>query len=118
MGYRDLFGSFAFNLIAYPPFRQLSWASIRPYVGFSLVYQGGSLPNMATAAFPPILIARLLGKNAVGYVSWASTLSLYSLVMCNAMGRICLPAFSNAANDPVLLRSRVEKSLRINATIT
>jgi O-antigen/teichoic acid export membrane protein len=63
------------------------------------------------------MIARLMGKNAVGYVSWASTLSLYPLVICNAMGRIYLPAFSNAAANPALLRSRVEKSLRINASI-
>jgi len=117
MGCRDLFGSVAFNLIARPPFRRFSWASIRPHVGFSLVYQGGSLLNMATLAFPPIMIARLLGKNAVGYVSWASTLSLYPLVICNAMARIYLPAFSSAAGDPALLRSRVEKSLRINASI-
>jgi lipopolysaccharide exporter len=117
MGCRDLFGSVAFNLIARPPFRRFSWASIRPHVGFSLVYQGGSLLNMATLAFPPIMIARLLGKNAVGYVSWASTLSLYPLVICNAMARIYLPAFSSAANDPQLLKSRVEKSLRINASI-
>ncbi len=117
MGCRDLFGSLAFNLIAHPPFRKFSWASIRPHVGFSLVYQGGSLLNMVTLAFPPIMIARLLGKNAVGYVSWASTLSLYPLVICNAMARIYLPAFSSAANDPALLRSRVEKSLRINASI-
>ena len=117
MGCRDLFGSLAFNLIAHPPFRKFSWASIRPHVGFSLVYQGGSLLNMVTLAFPPIMIARLLGKNAVGYVSWASTLSLYPLVICNAMARIYLPAFSSAANDPALLRLRVEKSLRINASI-
>jgi len=117
MGCRDLLGSLAFNIIARPPFRQFSWASIRPHVAFSLVYQGGSLLNMATLAFPPIMIARLLGKNAVGYVSWASTLSLYPLVICNAMARIYLPAFSSAANDPSLLRSRVEKSLRINASI-
>ncbi len=117
MGCRDLFGSLAFNLVARPPFRQFSWASIRPHVGFSLVYQGASLLNMATLAFPPIMIARLLGKNAVGYVSWASTLALYPLVICNAMARIYLPAFSGAANDPKLLGSRVEKSLRINASI-
>jgi len=117
MGCRDLFGSWAFNWIARPPFRKFSWASIRPHVGFSLVYQGGSLLNMATLAFPPIMIARLLGKNAVGYVSWASTLSLYPLVICNAMARIYLPAFSGAAGNPTLLRSRVEKSLRINASI-
>src|SRR5271155_5615755 len=118
MGCRDLVGSVAFNLIARPPFRQFSWASIRPHIGFSLIYQGGSLLNMATLAFPPIMIARFLGKNAIGYVSWASTLSLYPLVICNAMARIYLPAFSSAAGDPTLLRSRVEKSLRINASIT
>ena len=117
MGCRDLFGSVAFNLITHPPFRSFSWASLRPHVGFSLVYQGGSLLNMVTLAFPPIMIARLLGKNAVGYVSWAATLSLYPLVICNAMARIYLPAFSSAAGDPALLRSRVEKSLRINASI-
>jgi O-antigen/teichoic acid export membrane protein len=118
MGCRDLFGSAAFNLIAHTPFRHFSWASIRPHIGFSLLYQAGSLLNMATAAFPPIMIARELGKNAVGYVSWASTLSLYVLVICNAMGRIYLPAFSSAAGNPELLRTRVEKSLRINASIT
>jgi len=117
MGCRDLCGTLAFNLIARPPFRAFSWASIRPHIGFSLVYQGASLLNMATLAFPPIMIAHLLGKNAVGYVSWASTLSLYPLVICNAMARIYLPAFSGAAADPSLLRSRVEKSLRINASI-
>jgi O-antigen/teichoic acid export membrane protein len=117
MGCRDLFGSLAFNLIVHPPLRQFSWASLRPHVGFSLVYQGGSLLNMITLAFPPIMIARLLGKNAVGYVAWASTLSLYPLVICNAMARIYLPAFSSAAGDPTLLRARVEKSLRINASI-
>jgi O-antigen/teichoic acid export membrane protein len=117
MGCRDLFGSLTFNLIARSPIGRFSWASIRPHANFSLLYQGGSLLNMATAAFPPIMIARLLGKNAVGFVSWASTLSLYALVICNAMGRIYLPAFSSAASDPALLRSRVEKSLRINASI-
>lgn len=117
MGCRDLFGSLTFNLISRPPLRRFSWASIRPHVGFSLVYQGGSLLNMATLAFPPIIIARMLGKTAVGYVSWASTLSLYPLVICNAMARIYLPAFSSASANPALLRSRVEKSLRINASI-
>ena len=117
MGCRDLFGSIAFNIIAHPPWKAFSWESLRPHVGFSLVYQGGSVLNMLTLAFPPIMIARLLGKNAVGYVSWASTLSLYPLVICNAMGRIYLPAFSSAAHQPALLRSRVEKSLRINASI-
>jgi len=43
------------------------------------VYQGGSLLNMAPLAFPPIMIARLLGESAVGYVSWASTLSLHPI---------------------------------------
>jgi teichuronic acid exporter len=117
MGCRDLFGSVAFNLITRPPLRLFSWASLRPHVGFSLLYQSGAVLNMITLAFPPIMIARLLGKNAVGYVSWASTLSLYPLVICNAMARIYLPAFSSAASDPALLRSRVEKSLRINASI-
>src|ERR1019366_1057358 len=115
MGCRDLFGSLAFNLIVRPPLRQFSWASLRPHVGFSLVYQGGSLLNMITLAFPPIMIARLLGKNAVGYASWASTLSLYPLVICNAMGRIYLPAFSSAAADPGLLRTRVENPLGTTA---
>jgi O-antigen/teichoic acid export membrane protein len=117
MGCRDLFGSIAFNLIARPPFLAFSWASLRPHFGFSLMYQGGALMNMATLAFPPIMIARLMDKNAVGFVSWASTLSLYPLVICNAMARIYLPAFSSAADDAVLLRSRVETSLRVNASI-
>jgi teichuronic acid exporter len=117
MGCRDLVGTFALNLIARPPFRRFSIASIRPLVGFSLIYQGASLLNMITLAFPPIMIARMLGKDAIGYVSWASTLALYPLVICNAMTRIYLPAFSSAANDPALLRTRVEKSLRINASI-
>ena len=117
MGCRDLFGSVAFNLITRPPLRRFSWASLRPHVGFSLIYQGGSVLNMITLAFPPIMIARLLGKTAVGYVAWASTLSLYPVVVCNAMARIYLPAFSNAADDLGLLRLRVEKSLRINASI-
>lgn len=117
MGCRDLFGSIAFNLIARPPFFAFSWASLRPHVGFSLMYQSGALMNMVTLAFPPIMIARLMDKNAVGFVSWASTLSLYPLVICNAMARIYLPAFSSAAPDPALLRSRVETSLRVNASV-
>src|ERR1700683_555920 len=111
MGCRDLFGSLTFNLISRPPLRRFSWASIRPHVGFSLVYQGGSLLNMATLAFPPIIIARMLGKTAVGYVSWASTLSLYPLVICNAMARIYLPAFSSAAANPALHRSLLHRQM-------
>jgi O-antigen/teichoic acid export membrane protein len=117
MSCRDVVGSVAFNLIAHAPWRKFSWKSIRPHVSFSLVYQGASLLNMLTLAFPPIVIARMLGKNSVGYVSWASTLSLYPLVICNAMTRIYLPAFSSAAHDAGLLRVRVEKSLRINASV-
>jgi O-antigen/teichoic acid export membrane protein len=118
MGCRDLVGTIAFNTVGRVSLRGFAWSSIRQHVGFSLIYQGASLLNMATLAFPPIVIARLLGKNAVGYASWAATLSLYPLVICNAMGRIYLPAFSSAAGDPFLLRARVEKSLRINASIT
>jgi O-antigen/teichoic acid export membrane protein len=119
MGCRDLFGSTAFNLISRTPWRRFSWAAIRPHVGFSLMYQGATIANMMTLAFPPIFIARLLGQKAVGYASWAATLSLYPLVICNAMARIYLPAFSSAAqaNNRRLLYARVEKSLRINASV-
>ncbi len=117
MACRDVFGSVAFSLIARPPLRRFSWDSIRPHIGFSLTYQGGSLLNMITLAFPPIMIARVLGKDAVGFASWAFALSMYPLVICNAMTRIYLPAFSEAANDPARLRSRVEKSLQINASL-
>ncbi|MFZ0035845.1 MAG: oligosaccharide flippase family protein [Candidatus Acidiferrales bacterium] len=117
MSCRDVFGSIAFNVIARPPLQRFSWPSIRPHLGFSLTYQGGSLLNMITLAFPPIMIARVLGKDAVGFASWAFALSMYPLVICNAMTRIYLPAFSESANDPVQLRSRVEKSLQINASL-
>jgi O-antigen/teichoic acid export membrane protein len=114
---RDIYGTLAFHLIAHPPFRSFSWRTIRPYLNFSLMYQGGSLLNMLTQAFPPVVIGRFLGKTAIGYAAWASTLSLYPLVICNSLARIYLPAFSNAAEDPLLLRLRVERSLEINATI-
>ncbi|MGA3106299.1 MAG: oligosaccharide flippase family protein [Terriglobales bacterium] len=117
MAGRDLFGTLAFHLAASPPVRGFSWPSIRGHVGFSLIYQGAALLNMATLAFPPIVIARLMGKVAVGYVAWASALALYPLVICNAMTRIYLPAFSSAASDLGILRARVENSLRLNASI-
>jgi teichuronic acid exporter len=117
MGCRDLYGTLAFHSIAHPPFRSFSWQAIRPHVNFSLMYQGGSLLNMLTLAFPPVVIGRLLGKTAIGYAAWASSLSLYPLVICNSLARIYLPAFSDAAENPMLLRLRVERSLEINASI-
>ena len=110
-------GSVAFNVITHPPFRSFSWASLRPHVGFSLAYQGGSLVKMATWRFPADNDRSPAGQERRGLCVLGRHALAHPLVICNAMARIYLPAFSSAAGEPALLRSRVEKSLRINASI-
>jgi len=114
---RDVFGVAALHFITRPAWRGFRWNSIDHHIKFSLFYQGAALMNMLTTAFPTVILARMIGATQVGYVNWASSLSLYSLVICNALARMYLPAFSGRRHDSHALCSLVEKAMRINASI-
>lgn len=114
---RDIFGVTGLTAVTRPPWGRCSWRSMEHHVKFSLFYQGAAILNMTITAFPTIVLARMAGKAEVGYVAWASNLALYSLVICNALARMYLPAFSKVSHDRSALCELVEKALRVNASI-
>lgn len=70
------------------------WERIRLHVGHGLLYQASTLANIVRDSIVPTLIGSLSGPVAVGYVTWALMLSLYTNLVLNVLNRVYLPVFS------------------------
>lgn len=93
----------------------LSRGTASRFLRFGLPYQLQRTLMFARNSLTPSVVAVLAGAAAVGYVNWALALAATPLVITNIVWRVTFPAFSRAQDDPVLLRTMIERSIRLSA---
>ncbi len=79
------------------------------HIRFGAMYQASSVVSLFKDSFTPIIVGIILGTQAVGYVKWASTLAVYSLIVLMGLNRIYFPALSRLKAFPAELRVFIEK---------
>jgi O-antigen/teichoic acid export membrane protein len=93
------------------------WTRTRSLMRFGLPYQGVGVVSFVKDSINPVLIGKLLGPAAVGYVNWAGTVSVYPVIALGSFVRLFFPTFSRLQSDPPALAAALERVLRWNNLI-
>jgi O-antigen/teichoic acid export membrane protein len=79
---------------------------------FGLGYQLPPLVSAFTAGWVPLVVGRVLGKDAVGFVNWAWALASTPMLIAYILNRVAFPAYSRMQDDPVGFADYLRTSLR------
>lgn len=85
--------------------------SAKDLVRFGGPFQLNSMLALLKDRLIDLVVAGIIGKAGVGYVTWARNIAYVPLEVMNIMGRITFPAFSRLQHDNVALKKTLEKSL-------
>lgn len=89
----------------------ISKESARELIKFGAPFQLNSLLALMKDRLIDLVVAGIIGKLGVGYVTWARNIAYVPLEVMNIMGRITFPAFSRLQHDNLALKKTLEKSL-------
>lgn len=85
--------------------------SARALVRFGAPFQLNSMLALLKDRLVDLVVAGIIGKTGVGYVTWARNLAYLPMEVMNIMGRITFPAFSRLQHDNNALSKTLGKSL-------
>ena len=85
--------------------------SAKELIRFGAPFQLNSILALMKDRLVDLVVAGIIGKSGVGYVTWARNLAFIPLEVMNIMGRITFPAFSRLQHDNQALKKTLEKSL-------
>jgi O-antigen/teichoic acid export membrane protein len=93
------------------------WPTLRDHLHFGIALQSGQFVSMVKDSISPLFIGVLLGASAVGYVTWATSLTAYAVWILMPVQRIYLPLFARLQHDAVQLRRAVSFVLWLANTV-
>jgi PST family polysaccharide transporter len=73
---------------------------LKRLLGFGLAYQLPPLVGALVAGWVPLVVGRVLGKEAVGLVNWAVALASTPMVLSIVLNRVAFPAYCRMQEDP------------------
>lgn len=85
---------------------------IRRLLGFGLAYQLPPIVAAFTAGWVPLVVGRVLGKDAVGLVNWAWALASTPMMLSAILNRVAFPAYCRLQDDPAGFAEYLRTSLR------
>ncbi len=109
---RSISGAILINILA--PWKigfGYSRVAAKQLLHFGVPFQLNSLLAMFKDRLVPLLIAQIIGKAGVGYLTWAQSMAFIPLEVMNIMIRITFPAFSRLQDNPQELKKAIERSL-------
>lgn len=89
----------------------ISKESAKELVKFGAPFQLNSILALLKDRLIDLVVAGIIGKAGVGYVTWARNIAYVPLEIMNIMGRITFPAFSRLQDDKEAQSRTIEKSL-------
>jgi O-antigen/teichoic acid export membrane protein len=93
------------------------WPLVRAHLSFGLPYQGIQVTSLLKDSISPIFIGILLGTADVGYITWASTLAAYPVLILAILQRLYMPAFARLQHQRDQLLSLVENVILANNAV-
>jgi PST family polysaccharide transporter len=88
------------------------FAVVRRLLGFGLAFQLPPLVATLTLGWIPLVVGRVLGKDAVGFVNWATALAATPMMISAILNRVAFPAYCRLQDDPVGFAGYLRTSLR------
>ncbi|RJS17342.1 polysaccharide biosynthesis protein [Corallococcus sp. H22C18031201] len=81
-------------------------------LGFGIWFQLGGIIPAILSGWIPLIVGKLLGKDAVGLVNWAWALASVPLMVSGILNRVAYPAYSRMQEDGAGLAEYLRTSIR------
>jgi O-antigen/teichoic acid export membrane protein len=104
---------FLFLLSGYAPRWRWDWSRIEAMVRYGLGYSASQWVWQLRDLINPLIIGRVVGLEAVGYVALAIRLVIALSFIKNATYRLSITAFARLRQDPVRLVRAMEEGMRL-----
>ncbi|HEX8698202.1 MAG TPA: oligosaccharide flippase family protein [Myxococcaceae bacterium] len=88
------------------------FAVVRRLLSFGLAFQLPPLVGTLSLGWVPLVVGRVLGKDAVGFVNWAVALAATPMMVSAILNRVAFPAYCRLQDDPVGFADYLRTSLR------
>lgn len=88
---------------------------LKPFLRVGLPNHLSGIFTSSTDAFQPVVIGFVLGRNSLGYVSWAYALILMPVFLLASMDRVIVPSLRGRSTAS--FRHAVETAVRFNASV-
>lgn len=89
----------------------ISKLAAKTLLNFGIPFQLNSVLALLKDRLVPLVIAKMVGTQAVGYITWAQNLAFLPLEVMNIVIRVTFPAFSRLQEDRENLKKTLDKSL-------
>ncbi|MCP3164876.1 oligosaccharide flippase family protein [Myxococcus qinghaiensis] len=90
---------------------------LRRLLGFGLAFQLPPLVAAVVAGWVPLVVGKVLGKDAVGLVNWAWALASTPMMLSVVLNRVAFPAYCRLQDDPEGFAEYLRTSLRRLAAV-
>lgn len=94
------------------PAGKFEWPIVKRLAGFGIAFQLNALMPTLLSGWVFIIVGKMLGVSAVGFVTWAVSLSSVPLMVSGVLNRIAFPTYSRLQNDPAVLGHYLKASIR------
>jgi O-antigen/teichoic acid export membrane protein len=85
---------------------------VRRLLFFGLAFQLPPLVATLSLGWIPLVVGRVLGTDAVGFVNWATALAATPMMISAILNRVAFPAYCRLQDDPVGFAAYLRTSLR------
>jgi len=79
---------------------------------FGIAFQLNALMPTLLSGWIPILVGKLLGLTAVGFVNWANSLASVPMMLSAVLNRVAFPAYARLQDHPETLGNYVKTAAR------
>lgn len=111
---RSILGTGAIYIIAPWKLRLgFSRESAKALLNFGIPFQMNSLLALLKDRLVPLVIARIVGAEGIGYITWSQNLAFLPLEVMNIIIRVSFPTLSRLQEDSRVLKDALEKSIFI-----
>lgn len=104
-----------FALRPWPIGLTFRFRNLSSYISFGLNFQATNLIAGVNSAVTPLLVGRLTGPAAVGFVNWAGGVRSVALSPFEVVEKVIFPGAARAQTNMSLLKNLTEKLLRLSA---
>jgi PST family polysaccharide transporter len=85
---------------------------VRRLLGFGLAFQLPPLVATLTVGWIPLVVGRVLGKDALGFINWAAAIAATPMMLSVILNRVAFPAYCRLQDDPAGFATYLRTSLR------
>jgi PST family polysaccharide transporter len=94
------------------PAGRFQFAIVQRLAAFGIAFQLNAIVPSLAGGWAPLIVGRLLGVTALGFVGWATNIASVPLMLSGIINRVAFPSYSRLQSEPEALGRYLGASIR------